>query len=217
MSAQTAAQTIQYITIPKVSGYTSARYIAQILLQHKIAIVRCVKFIPFKIGEVGHFKRAVIHIACWMRSPVSETILQRLETNTEARVVHKAEKAWVFKPSSENEKNVNVRECVFFKMHNIVKSEIFKGGVQEPVYVQPVNKRTKDATQYVFYNEPRLLGETIRWEKRTPLEILDHITHSMDVLDKEEEKIIVELIIFTMMCESDYMKTSRGASTSMAR
>jgi hypothetical protein len=200
-----SAPMIQYITIAKVSRYTSARYIAQILFQHKIAVVRCIKFIPFKL-EAGHFKRAIIHVASWMKSPVSDTILHRLESNGEARVVHKAENAWSLVLSSENEKNTNARECVFFKMHNILKSEIFKGGVQEAVLVQPVGKLTKETTQYVFYNEPRLLGEKINWNKKTPLAILEHITNAMEVLESEEQTMIKEMILFTMMCESDHME-----------
>ena len=198
-----SAQTIQYITIPKVSGYTSARYIAQILLQHRIAVVRCVKFIPFRL-EAGQFKRAIIHVACWIRSPAAETIQERLGANTEAHLVHRSENTWTIKNTTENEKNANVRECVFFRMQNVSKSEIYKCSVQDAAIVQPVGKRIDNVVQYVYYNEPRLVGEKMNWSKRSPLEILEHMTNAMDVLEREENSAMKDLIVFTMMCESLY-------------
>jgi hypothetical protein len=196
-------QTIQYITIPKVSVYTSARYIAQMLLQHRVAVVRCVKFISFRL-DAGYFKRAIIQVACWMNSPTAKTIQEHLHADTLAHLVHKDDNKWSIKNSTENEKNANARECVFFKMHNLSKSEFFKGGVQDAVLVQPVGKRIENAAQYVYYNEPSVLGAKIDWSKRSPLELLEHLTNTMDVLEKEENRAIKDLIMFTMMCESVY-------------
>ncbi len=42
------------------------------------------------------------------------------------------------------------------------------------------------------------------WSKRSPLELLEHLTKTMDVLEKEENGAIKDLIMFMMMCESVY-------------
>jgi len=72
------------------------------------------------------------------------------------------------------------------------------------VIVHPVGKRIENAAQYVYYNEPCVLGSKIDWSKRSPLELLEHLTNTMDVLEKEENGAIKDLIMFTMICESVY-------------
>lgn len=180
------------IVIPKVSKYTSPRYIAKVFYENKIAMVRHVKFIQYKFtcGEI--FKRAIIQLACWFNSPAAQNIQRKIQTQSFARTIHKDENAWTLQAATEDDKNLNVEECAFFKIQNVAKyGYYFKGEVQENEKVVPVFVRDIHSNiQYVYYREPKLEGGTTNWENKTPNDIIDYFSRMCEVLETEDVKII---------------------------
>jgi hypothetical protein len=182
-------QNVLEITIPKVSEFTSGRYIAKIFYENKVGMIRSIKFVNFKIQGMT-FKRAIIQMACWFNTAIAENIQNRILKNTFAKMVHKDENAWKIVESTSTDKDSICKEHVYFKIQDVSKYGMtFKGEVQQKVDVYSVLKQESNI-QYVFYNEPKNEGEDIKWAKRTPLEILKYMSHLYEVLVDEDDKIV---------------------------
>lgn len=182
-------QNVLEITIPKVSEFTSGRYVAEIFYENKVGMIRSIKFVNFKIKGMN-FKRAIIEMACWFHSAAAENIQNRILKNKFAMMVHKDENAWKIVKSIKTDMEAICKERVYFKIQDVKKYGMtYKGEVQQIVDVQPVMKQSGNV-QYVFYNEPKNEGEHIKWSKRTPMEILTYMSHLYETLVDEDDKIV---------------------------
>ena len=201
------------ITIRKVSVFTSARYIAKVLLMNKIATVRSIKFIPFQVNKI-HYKRAVIEIASWMDSSSSITIQERLQNKIEARLAHKDENVWKIIPTNKNDLEASPKEWVFFKIQNTkIFGNVFKGKVQKEVKVHNVLDVDYPKYQYVYYNEPAVERFDENWSKSSPNEIINYFSKVYEVLDEENDMIVGGLAVYakSMVVEGNaiYKKGTR--------
>ena len=211
------------ITIRKVSVFTSARYIAKVLLMNKIAVVRSIKFIPFHMNG-KHYKRAVIEIASWMDSPSSITIQEHIENKTEAKLAHKEENVWKMIKTNRNDLEASPKEWVFFKIQNTrYFGNTFKGKVQQKAKLANVLDIDYPDYQYMYYNEPKVERFNEDWSKSLPNEILNYFSKVYEVLDEENDMIVGGLAVYakSMVVEGNtiYKKgtsSRRGTSSAAA-
>lgn len=208
------------ITIRKVSVFTSARYIAKVLLMNKIAVVRSIKFIPFHMNG-KHYKRAVIEIASWMDSPSATTIKEHIENKTEAKLAHKEENVWKIIKTNTNDLEASPKEWVFFKIQNThYFGNTFKGKVQKEAKLANVLNVDYPDYQYMYYNEPKVERFNEDWSKSSPNEILNYFSKVYEVLDEENDMIVGGLVVYakSMVVEGNtiYKKGTnpKGSKTS---
>jgi hypothetical protein len=186
------------IVIPKVSKYTSARYIAQVLFVNKIAMVRSIKLVSYTAAN-GHIqKRAIIRLACWFNNVVAFNLQRRILDNGYGKLVHKSDNAWTILPSSETDKYKGTMEVAYFKIHNTrVYGSEFQSEYYEKQAVMPVIPKLESVTQYMFY-KPSELSMKYKEHLIESEDMLKEIAVLNKQIEEENAKIVQGLKEFTV-------------------
>jgi hypothetical protein len=188
MSATTANNL--EITIPKVSKYTSARYVAKVLLMNKVAIVRSVHMVSYTASNGFIQKRAVIVLASWFPNVVAYNLQERLKNNGFAKLVHKSDNAWTLIPSNQEDKYVATYEISYFKIHNVnVYGTMFSSYYLEPVELKPVFPESDSPIQYMYY-KPSLLKQDKAELLIATEDMVEEVARIVKVLKEEEKKMV---------------------------
>lgn len=180
------------IVIPKVSKYTSARYIAQVLFMNRIAMVRSIKLVPYTASNGYIQKRAIICLACWFNNAAAYNLQRRILENGSGKLVHKSDNAWVITQSSESDKYMGPMERAYFKIHNTKQyGTQFQSDYYKKCKLASVFPKSELDIQYMYYK---------------PVELKDtHLKHLID-----SENIIEEVNVMNKLIEEENAKIVQG-------
>lgn len=186
------------IVIPKVSKYTSARYIAQVLFMNKIAMVRSIKLVSYTASN-GHIqKRAIILLACWFNNVVAFNLQKRILDNGYGKLVHKSDNAWTILPSSASDKYKGTMEVAYFKIHNTrIYGSTFQSEYYEKLAVMPVIPKLDSAIQYMYY-KPAELNMKYKVQLMESENIVEEVRVLNKLVEEENAKIVHGLKDFTV-------------------
>lgn len=178
------------ITIPKVSKYTSARYVAKVLLMNKIAIVRSVRMVTYTTPTGYIQKRAVIVLASWFKNVVAYNLQERLTNNGFAKLVHKSDNAWTLILSNSEDKYLPTNEITYFKIHNVnVYGNTFSSTYLEPMELKPVFPEMDSPVQYMYYKPATLKPDKSEMLMATE-NMIGEVSRIVKALKEEERKMV---------------------------
>ena len=186
------------IVIPKVSKYTSARYIAQVLFTNKIAMVRSVKLVPYTASNGYTQKRAIIHLACWFNNAAAYNLQRRILDNGSGKLVHKSDNAWTIYQTSDSDKYMGTMEVAYFKIHNTKQyGTQFQSEYYEKYNLIPVIPKSESAIQYMYY-KPVELNTKYTTHLLESENIIEEVRVLNKLIDSENAKIVQGLKDFTI-------------------